>query len=83
MEVNTLRNKNFFTLLTATLLMLATATAGLAADTTPPPIADTSTIDGVTYYNVNSQNFDSSKKFYEDVFNAKHDSLGGRSIAEL
>lgn len=47
------------------LLILATTTARLAAgtNTTPPPTADTYTIDGVTYYNVNSSNFDSSKKF--------------------
>ena len=77
-----LRNK-FYALLLAALLLLAFAAAPALAAATPPAIDDTYTIDGVTYYNVNSQNFDSNKKFYEDVFNAKHSALGGRSLAEL
>ncbi|MBQ4402776.1 MAG: aerolysin family beta-barrel pore-forming toxin [Synergistaceae bacterium] len=69
--------------LSAGILLTGFAGTALAAEKTPPAIADTYTIDGVTYYNVNSANFDSPKKFYEDVFNAKHSSLGGRSLAEL
>ena len=69
--------------LSAGILLTGFAGTALAAEKTPPAIDDTYTIDGVTYYNVNSANFDSSKKFYEDVFNAKHSSLGGRSLAEL
>lgn len=75
-------NKKFFIAL-ASFLALALAAGPALAAATPPAIADTYEIDGVTYYNVNSANFDSSKKFYEDVFNAKHSSLGGRSLAEL
>ncbi len=69
--------------LSAGILLTGFAGTALAAEKTPLAIDDTYTIDGVTYYNVNSQNFDSSKKFYEDVFNAKHSSLGGRSLGEL
>ena len=76
-------HKKFYALLLASFLALAFAAAPALAAATPPAIDDTYTIDGVTYYNVNSANFDSSKKFYEDVFNAKHSSLGGRSLAEL
>ena len=76
-------HKKFYALLLASFLALAFAAAPALAAATPPAIDDTYTIDGVTYYNVNSANFDSSKKFYEDVFTAKHSSLGGRSLAEL
>ena len=62
---------------------LLTGFAGTARAQEPPAIEDTYTIDGVTYYNINSANFDSPKKFYEDVFKAKHSSLGDRSLAEL
>lgn len=68
-------------LLLAMLFCGSALPANAAAD--PPAISDTYEIDGVTYYNVNSKNFDSDKKFYEDVFAAKHSSLGGRSIGDL
>ena len=76
-------HKKFYALLLASFLALAFAAAPALAAATPPAIDDTYTIDGVTYYNVNSANFDSDKKFYEDVFKAKHSSIGDRSLAEL
>ena len=54
-----------------------------AAAKTPKAIADTYTFDGITYYNVNSQNFNSDKKFYVDVISTKHSAIGGRSIGDL
>ncbi|MBQ7216383.1 MAG: hypothetical protein IJS39_10425 [Synergistaceae bacterium] len=56
---------------------------GAYAAATPKAIADTYTIDGITYYNVNSQNFNSDKRFYVDVISAKHKALGGRSLGDL
>ena len=61
-------------------LALAVPYGAEAAAKTPKAIADTYTMDGITYYNVNSQNFNSDKKFYVDVISAKHSALGGRSL---
>lgn len=68
------------------LVILALALAipyGAYAAATPKALADTYTMDGITYYNVNSQNFNSDKRFYVDVVSAKHSALGGRSLGEL
>ncbi|MBQ3456364.1 MAG: hypothetical protein IJG36_08000, partial [Synergistaceae bacterium] len=68
------------------LVILALALAipyGAYAAATPKALADTYTMDGITYYNVNSQNFNSDKKFYVDVISAKHRALGGRSLGDL
>ena len=54
-----------------------------AAAKTPKAIADTYTFDGITYYNVNSSNFNSDKRFYVDVVSAKHSALGDRSLGDL
>ena len=64
------------------ILALALAAPAYPAET-PKSIASTYTIDGITYYNVNSQNFNSDKKFYVDVISAKHSALGGRSLGDL
>ena len=69
-----------FALAVMALLVVFAGTAGAAST---PNIADTYTIDGITYYNVNSQNFNSDKKFYVDVISAKHSALGGHSLGEL
>ena len=68
------------------LVILALALAipyGAYAAATPKALADTYTMDGITYYNVNSQNFNSDKRFYVDVISAKHSALGGRSLGDL
>lgn len=68
------------------LVILALALAAPAYPaTTPEPksIADTYTLDGITYYNINSQNFNSDKKFYVDVVSTKHSALGDRSLGDL
>ena len=75
-------------ILAGLLLLLALTFAALpnvaeAAAKTPKAIADTYTFDGITYYNVNSQNFNSDKKFYVDVISTKHSAIGGRSIGDL
>ena len=64
------------------ILALALAAPAYPAET-PKPIADTYTIDGITYYNVNSSNFNSDKRFYVDVVSAKHSALGDRSLGDL
>ena len=63
-------------------LLAGFAGTALAANSTPN-IADTYTIDGITYYNVNSANFNSDKRFYVDVISKKHSSLGGLSLGDL
>ncbi|MBQ9564287.1 MAG: aerolysin family beta-barrel pore-forming toxin [Synergistaceae bacterium] len=78
-----MQHRKFFAFLLVALLLLAFAAAPALAAATPPAIEDTYTIDGVTYYNVNSKNFDSDKKFYEDVFKTRHSSLGGLSLGDL
>ncbi|MBP3746088.1 MAG: hypothetical protein J6I47_01315 [Ruminococcus sp.] len=46
-----------------------------AAETAEEPAAVPDTIerDGITYFNVNSQNFNSTKKFFLDMFNTKRE----------
>ena len=63
--------------------ILLTGFAGTARAQEPPDIEDTYTIDGVTYYNVNSANFNSYKKFYEDVFRKRHSSLYDLSMGDM
>ena len=66
------------------ILALALAAPAYPADTPEPkPIADTYTMDGITYYNINSQNFNSDKRFYVDVVSTKHSALGDRSLGDL
>ena len=66
------------------LVILALAlTIPYGAEASTRAIADTYTMDGITYYNVNSQNFNSDKRFYVDVVSAKHSALGGRSLGDL
>ena len=66
------------------LVILALALAAPAYPAaSPKSIASTYTIDGITYYNVNSSNFNSDKRFYVDVVSAKHSALGGRSLGDL
>ena len=66
------------------LVILALALAAPAYPAaSPKSIASTYTIDGITYYNINSSNFNSDKKFYVDVISTKHSALGGRSIGDL
>ena len=48
-----------------------------------PAIKDTYVFDGITYYNANSQNINSDKKFYVDLLTAKNSVFGGRSLAEM
>lgn len=57
--------------------------AGEAVAKDPPPIGSTYEYGGLTYYNANSQNFNSDKRFFVDLISAKHSSLGGHSIADL
>ena len=64
------------------ILALALAAPAYPAET-PKSVASTYTIDGITYYNVNSSNFNSDKRFYVDVVSAKHSALGDRSLGEL
>ncbi|MCR4818038.1 MAG: aerolysin family beta-barrel pore-forming toxin [Fretibacterium sp.] len=69
-------NRKSFGFLALALFVATAAFAGAArADETPPPIADTYEVDGITYYNVDSANFDSPKKLYEDMFSKRHSSL--------
>ena len=66
------------------LVILALAlTIPYGAEASTRAIADTYTMDGITYYNVNSSNFNSDKRFYVDVVSAKHSALGGRSLGDL
>ena len=64
------------------ILALALAAPAYPAET-PKSVASTYTIDGITYYNVNSSNFNSDKRFYVDVVSTKHSALGGRSLGDL
>ncbi len=64
------------------ILALALAAPAYPAET-PKSVASTYTIDGITYYNVNSSNFNSDKRFYVDVVSAKHSALGDRSLGDL
>lgn len=64
------------------ILALALAAPAYPAET-PKSVASTYTIDGITYYNVNSQNFNSDKRFYVDVISKKHSALGGLSLGDL
>lgn len=66
------------------LVILALALAiPYSAQASTRAIADTYTLDGLTYYNVNSPNFDSDKRFYVDAISAKHSVLGGHSLGDL
>ena len=48
-----------------------------------PNDPDTLNFDGVTYYNVHSNNFsDNEMQFYMDIMTARRSELGGYSIAE-
>ncbi|MBR0256675.1 MAG: hypothetical protein IJQ58_02975, partial [Synergistaceae bacterium] len=51
--------------------------AGTSRAKEPPDISDTYEIDGLTYYNAKSTNFNSDKRFFVDLISAKHSSLGG------
>lgn len=64
------------------ILALALSAPAYPAET-PKSVASTYTIDGITYYNVNSSNFNSDKRFYVDVVSAKHSALGDRSLGDL
>ena len=65
------------------LLSLITCAGAEFTEASTPAIKDTYTIDGITYYNVNSPNFNSDKKFFVDMISAKHSALGGRSLGDL
>ena len=53
-------------------------------DKAPASIAQEYTADGVTYFGVNSKNFDKSTKlFIQDMLSAKNDVLGEKSTAAL
>ena len=62
---------------------LLTGFAGTSRAKEPPDISDTYELDGLTYYNAKSTNFNSDKRFFVDLISAKHSSLGGRSMADL
>ena len=73
-------------------LCLALAlTAGLAlpafaenGDTpAPAPIQQSYEIEGVTYYNTNSKNFDNPVYYLTDLLNAKMPEFGNRSMADM
>lgn len=49
----------------------------------PNPIKDYYDINGIRYYNVDSDNIDSDKLFYEDLINTPSEYLDGYSLAEL
>lgn len=49
----------------------------------PAPLPDKYVIDGVTYYNVDSPNFDVQKKFFKDLISARSPELGNLSIGDL
>ena len=70
-------------LLALTLGAMLTGFAETARAKEPPNISDTYEIDGITYYNVNSPNFNSDKRFFVDLISAKHSAIGGRSLGEL
>lgn len=69
------------------LVLLALALGALAApygsEAATRAIAETYKIDDITYYNVNSPNFNSDKKFYVDMISTKHTAIGGRSLGDL
>ena len=62
----------------------APAAAVYAADeqTEPNPIQESYVIDGVTYYNAHSTNFNSNKLYYLDLVDAPCDDFRGFSLAE-
>ena len=68
-----------------TLGCVQTAAADEGANTAQTPAAalDTYVIDGITYFNVHSQNFDNPAKYLRELVAAKNDALGGRSMAQL
>ena len=49
----------------------------------PNPVEDHYDVNGICYYNVNSNNIDSDKLFYEDLFNTRSEYLDGFSLGEL
>ncbi|MBQ3655189.1 MAG: hypothetical protein II954_12365, partial [Synergistaceae bacterium] len=70
-------------ILSGLVILALTLTVTQGAEASTRAIADTYTMDGITYYNINSSNFNSDKKFYVDVISTKHSALGGRSIGDL
>lgn len=82
------RNSTAGKRLLAFLLTLAMLAGMLAfvpamAEDAPAPLPDKYVIDGVTYYNVDSPNFDVQKKFFKDLISAKSPELGNLSIGDL
>ena len=73
------------------LCLTFTLTAGLAlpafaenGDTpAPAPIQQSYEIEGVTYYNTNSTNFDNPVYYLTDLLNAKMPEFGNRSMADM
>ena len=80
--------KHSFTRFLAFLLMLfllATSTLPAFAEEakTPAAIQDTYTVNGITYYNVNSTRFDSPAHYLPDLMTTKSSELGNKSMAAL
>lgn len=72
----------------ALLTLMSCAGTAFAEETpTPaePPAAaqETYVLDGLTYYNVHSQNFQIKEKFLRDLMSNKSSELGNRSMAQL
>lgn len=66
----------------AALLLLGSIPSEALAAEQPNPIVDTLTLDGITYFNVNSSNGAVPRKFYMDLLTTKSAQLGGHSIAD-
>lgn len=72
----------------ALLTLLSCMGTAFAEETTPPaesPAAalETYVLDGLTYYNVHSQNFEIKEKYLLDLMSKKSSELGNRSMAQL
>lgn len=75
-----------FTLALVTVLgCMGTAFAEETPTPAEPPAAaqETYVLDGLTYYNVHSQNFQIKEKFLRDLMSNKSSELGNRSMAQL
>ena len=63
--------------------MILTGTASLVFAESPASIADSYTVDGITYYKAESDQFSvSDRNFYQDLLATKSDVIGGKSAAQ-
>lgn len=81
--------KRFLALLLALVTLMSCAGTAFAEETpkteatTPDAALETYELDGLTYYNVHSQNFQIKEKYLLDLMSKKSSELGNRSMAQL